>query len=75
MTAVEDPAVATASHPLEPLTSDEIAAAAELLRAERGLGPTARFVFVTLHEPSKSDLLGWNPDAAPLPREAHIVVY
>ena len=33
MTAVEDRALATASHPLEPLTADEIAAAARLLQA------------------------------------------
>ena len=75
MTTVDHPAVATRSHPLEPLSADEITAAAELLRTERHLGPTARFVFITLREPTKSDLLRWNPDAAPLPREAHIVVY
>ncbi len=58
MTAVEEPSVATASHPLEPLTAEEIAAAARLLQTERNLGPTARFVFITLREPTKADLLG-----------------
>jgi primary-amine oxidase len=74
MTAVEEAAVTTA-HPLEPLTADEIAAAAGLLRESRNLGPTARFVFVTLHEPAKADLVAWTPDSAPIPREAHIVLY
>jgi primary-amine oxidase len=75
MTAVEDPAVTTASHPLEPLTGDEIAAASTLLRKGKDLGTSARFVFVTLKEPTKSELLAWSPDSAPLPREAHLVVY
>ena len=75
MTAVEDPAVTTASHPLEPLTGDEIAAASSLLRKGKDLGTSARFVFVTLKEPTKAELLAWSPDSAPLPREAHLVVY
>ena len=68
MTAVEEPTVTTTAHPLEPLTADEIGAAAALLRAEQGLGDSARFVFVTLHEPPKSAVLAWTPDTAPLPR-------
>jgi primary-amine oxidase len=75
MTAVEEPTVTTAAHPLEPLTADEIAAAAAVLRAEQGLGDVVRFVFVTLHEPPKATVLAWTPDAAPLPREAHVVLY
>ena len=76
MTAVEDPAVTTApAHPLEPLTGDEIAAASSLLRKGKDLGTSARFVFVTLKEPTKAELLAWSPDSAPLPREAHLVVY
>jgi primary-amine oxidase len=75
MTAVEEPVVTTATHPLEPLTVSEIATAAAVLRAEQGLGESARFVFVALHEPPKSAVLAWTPDAAPLPREAHVVLY
>jgi primary-amine oxidase len=75
MTAVEESSIATAAHPLAPLTADEIGAAAALLRAERGLGESARFVFVALHEPPKAAVLAWIPDAAPLPREAHVVLY
>jgi primary-amine oxidase len=78
MTAVEDPAVTIGTgtgHPLEPLTAAEISAAADVLRAERGLAPTARFVFVELHEPPKAAVLAWSPGDDPLPREAHIVLY
>ena len=39
MTAVEDPTITTASHPLEPLTGDEIAAASTLLRKGRTREP------------------------------------
>jgi primary-amine oxidase len=68
MTAVE-----TVTHPLQPLTADEIAATSALLRELKGLGPTARFVFVSLHEPPRSAVLGWSGE--PLPREAHVVLY
>lgn len=73
MTAVHDPQTTTVSHPLEPLTGDEVAAAATLLRDLKDLPPTARFVFVALHEPAKADVMGW--DGSPLPREAHVVLY
>jgi primary-amine oxidase len=60
--------VATATtHPLEPLTADEIAKASAILREELGLEDDTRFVFVMLHEPPK----GAGPDA---PREAAIIV-
>ena len=78
MTAVEDPAVTIGTgtgHPLEPLTAAEISAAADVLRAERGVAPTARFVFVELREPPKAAVLAWSPGDDPLPREAHIVLY
>jgi primary-amine oxidase len=61
----------TAVHPLEPLTAEEISSASGILKRERELGPTARFVFITLHEPSKDALNGGDPPA----REAHIVLY
>ena len=75
MTAVEDPAVTGTGHPLEPLSADEIAEAARLLRDARGLGPSARFVFVELHEPAKAAVLAWSPGDEPLSREAHVVLY
>ncbi|MEV0637468.1 primary-amine oxidase [Streptomyces sp. NPDC050619] len=65
------------AHPLEPLTASEIAAAAELLREARGLTPAARFVFVTLHEPPKAQVLAWRPGSGepPLPRAAFVLLY
>jgi primary-amine oxidase len=74
VTAVEEP-ITLVGHPLEPLTADEIRAAADILRAERGLGPSARFVFVELHEPPKAAVLAWSATDEPLPREAHVVLY
>lgn len=66
-------AVATAVHPLEPLSAEEVTAAGALLRELKDLGPSARFVFVTLREPPKSVVMNWTGEA--LPREAHIVIY
>jgi primary-amine oxidase len=43
-------------HPLAPLTAAEIEAAASAVRAGKGLGDTARFVYVSLYEPSKGEV-------------------
>ena len=58
-------------HPLEPLGAEEIGAASSILKAEKGLGPTARFVFVTLHEPPKAAVQAGER----VPREAFVVLY
>ena len=58
-------------HPLEPLAAAEISAASAILKAEKGLGPTARFVFITLHEPPKAAVQAGEPVA----REAFVVLY
>ena len=83
MTAVSDSPTSTSTgtgtgesgHPLEPLSAEEVAAAGALLRELAELGPAARFVFISLHEPPKVDVLGWTPGATPLPREAELMVY
>ncbi|HZC29112.1 MAG TPA: primary-amine oxidase, partial [Gaiellaceae bacterium] len=69
-TAAAEP---TTIHPLEPLTADEIAAAAGILRDELGLDERARFVFIMLHEPPKDAIHSWTPDAS-VPREAEVIV-
>ncbi|MDT7579306.1 MAG: primary-amine oxidase [Pseudonocardiales bacterium] len=74
MTALQEPTTAVA-HPLEPLTADEVAAASSILKETRGLGPSSRFVFVTLHEPPKAQVAAWTPGDDPLPRQAHVVLY
>lgn len=69
-TLTDDPTITL--HPLEPLTGDEFKQAAEIVRRETGLGPAARFVFISLKEPAKDVIRAWTPDAA-VPREAHCV--
>ena len=46
-------------HPLDPLTAAEIEAASSILKRDRGLAGTARFVYVTLKEPSKDAVLSY----------------
>jgi primary-amine oxidase len=58
-------------HPLEPLTAEEVSAASAILKANKGLEATARFVFVTLHEPPKSAVQAGEA----VPREAFVVLY
>src|SRR3954451_6375292 len=61
----------TKTHPLEPLSSDEVAAAANILKVEKGLDDNWRFVFIMLHEPPKDAVRAWSADAPQsIPREA-----
>ncbi len=52
-------------HPLDPLSNAEVAAACDILRAEKRLGPDTRFIHVQLEEPAKAAVLGWKPNAPP----------
>ena len=47
------------SHPLEPLTPEEIAAAVAIVREQKSLGPNVRFATVTLKEPAKAAVLSF----------------
>lgn len=49
------------THPLEPLTEDEIREAVRILREAGRAGEHHRFAAVTLHEPPKEEVLGWVP--------------
>src|SRR5271169_1833065 len=60
-------------HPLDPLTGAEIEAATSILKRDRHLKDSARFVYVTLREPAKETVLNHQPGQA-LDREAHIVL-
>lgn len=60
-------------HPLEPLSVDELSAAAEIVRTQKGLGPRVRFVSIALHEPPKDVVLAF-PSAGPVEREAFIIL-
>src|SRR6266567_4854025 len=48
-------------HPLDPLTAAEIEAATSILKRDRGLADSARFVYVTLREPAKDAVLNYQP--------------
>jgi primary-amine oxidase len=50
---------ASAPHPLAPLTAAEIEAAANAVKTAKGLSETARFVYVSLYEPSKHEVIGF----------------
>ena len=60
-------------HPLEPLTAEEIETVSRILTRDRGLATSARFVYVTLREPAKDDVLRHQPGEA-FEREAHVVL-
>src|ERR1700735_1236949 len=60
-------------HPLDPLTAAEIEAASSILKRDRGLAETARFVYVTLKEPAKEAVLSYRSGEV-FEREAHIVL-
>ena len=56
-------AAAAANHPLDPLTSAEIATAVRLVRAQPDLAGGGELLFptVTLHEPSKAEVRAFKP--------------
>src|ERR1700745_1818550 len=60
-------------HPLDPLTSAEIASVVETLRAEGKVDAATRFPQIQLAEPPKSEVLDWTPESA-IPRTAFAVV-
>ena len=52
------------AHPLDPLSTEEIKRACELLLAEKQLSPDTRFAMVHLHEPAKASVLAFRPGDA-----------
>src|SRR5919197_6091164 len=60
-------------HPLDPLTADEIREAVGIVRAERGLDPSAFFVRIALHEPAKDAVIGFR-DGDPVERQAFMIL-
>jgi primary-amine oxidase len=68
------PAGMTPLHPLDPLSADEIRAAAAILRRDRGVGERWRFASIELREPSKPTVRDFTP-GDPLPREALVVCF
>jgi len=60
------------THPLDPLTPEEISAASQILKRERGLKDSARFVYVSLKEPAKQAVLSFNGNG--IDRQAFIAI-
>lgn len=61
-------------HPLAPLTSAEIATARDILTTHRDLSNDARFIEITLNEPSKNTLGVSTTNNADIDRQATLVV-
>ncbi|HEX4541354.1 MAG TPA: primary-amine oxidase [Acidimicrobiales bacterium] len=71
--AVRGPDEAPAAHPLDPLTSAEIATACAIVTEGRGLVGDVRFPWVTLHEPPKDVVAGHRPGDH-IDRQAEVAV-
>ena len=63
----------SARHPLDPLTPEEIAEAAAILKTQRDLGARVRFETIVLQEPAKETVLNFRT-GNPIQREAFIVI-
>ena len=59
------------THPLDPLSADEILRAVEILKRDRDIGARVRYETVVLNEPPKNDVLAYDGTQT-LPREAFI---
>jgi primary-amine oxidase len=66
-------ASASNSHPMDPLTTEEIAAVTRTLAKENLVGATDLYSLITLEEPPKEDVLKWKP-GDPTPRLAFAIV-
>jgi primary-amine oxidase len=62
------------SHPLDPLSAEEIRHAAAILRREQGVGEGWRFASIELREPSK-EAAGSPPEAEGAERQARLVCW
>jgi primary-amine oxidase len=62
------------SHPLDPLSQEEILTTVEILTASGKVTNVSRFPIIVLQEPPKSEVLGYKPGAV-FRREAFVIVY
>ena len=61
-------------HPLDPLTTQELSAAVQILRASGKVEGETRIALMTLHEPPKVEVLRFKP-GSPIRREAFAILY
>src|ERR1044071_2570555 len=66
-------ASASNSHPMDPLTMDEIEAVTRTLAKENFVGATDLYSLITLEEPPKEDVIKWKP-GDPVSRLAFAIV-
>jgi primary-amine oxidase len=64
----------SAAHPLDALSKDEITDTVEILKAQGKITESTRFSLIELHEPPKSEVVGFQPEV-PMRREAFVVAY
>ncbi len=62
-----------ATHPLDPLTAEEYAAAVAVLKAADRINDDSRYPLITLHGPAKAEVLRWKA-GDPVHREAFVIV-
>src|SRR5579863_7187398 len=65
---------APAPHPLAPLTAAEIEAASAAVKAAEGLADTARFVYVSLCEPAKHEVIAFEQGGPTLDRLVRVII-
>jgi primary-amine oxidase len=63
---------ASAAHPLDSLSSEEIATAAAVLRDAGDIDAATRFALIDLDEPPKPEIISWKP-TQPFARKAFVV--
>jgi primary-amine oxidase len=63
------------THPLDPLSADEIRTVAGILRREHGVGSGWRFASIELREPSKAELRTYEDDGTVPARLATVVCF
>jgi primary-amine oxidase len=61
------------SHPLDPLSAEEISLTTTILQASGRITPRMRIMAYSPHEPVKSDVLAWAP-GQPVPRVVDVVI-
>src|SRR5689334_6923304 len=72
--AISQDDLVTNSHPLDPLSADEIRQAAAIVRRDQTIGDTWRFASIELKEPAKADLPALEAEAEAR-REALVVCW
>jgi primary-amine oxidase len=70
---MSSPTIVAVAHPLDPFGADEIAAAAEIFRADPAFRPGARFIHIERQEPTKAELAAY-AEGAQIERRAFLVL-